>query len=880
MSGPGTVTFSAPNQARTTASFSASGAYVLQLTASDTQYTAGSTVTITVLPPNTPPVVSAGPDQTITLPAAAVLNGTATDDGLPPGSALSISWSKLSGPGTATFANANQAATTATFSTAGVYVLRLTASDSRLAATSEATVTVNTASTPPVAGFTTPGIPRAVLSTLFGSSGASSPGNTAANLLDNDPASFWQTATGAQFAAIQFSSAESQLVDRVQLQAQSGLGTNNTLKDFDIQVSLTPNDADFVTVASGVLINNGLPQEFVFPGGPVRARYAKLIGRTNYGGASTTLGTFNVMAAGMLESAVSLPAQTSVAVMESPSLVRNGARVVRSSAAAGSNNSPKAMLTGTGSGWTTTGVDNQFAIVELAGAKLYTLDGVRIQANNGGVRDFEVWVSTASTDATAFTKVLSGATASSTAPQTFLFPGGSVQARWVKYVPVTGGGGSAGITTGFFDVIAEGAGRVVEFSSSNGIPDQAFDGDASTLWTSLSQATNQFLKVLLAGGQVHKLYGVRIGTTQDLFGGTTFARDFDIRVSTTTADESAFRTVLSGTAQNATALLEFPFSAPVEARYVEFLFKQGAVSGVNTLEALELPGQSNAGAAGGIGSVLRSFTSQLDDTKAAALALDIDSANGPWISANGQTSNQALVIMLPGANPVTIDQVVLQPGWITNFQPFITSIGAKNFDLLVSTTDTSEAAFSIVFSGVLQNTQVLQPFRFGPVQARFVKLLLKDNNGGANIALNSFYVISPEYGSTTARFLDRSTIASGRIVSYAWGFRHGGASADRDPVHVYATPGLYNVKLTVTNDAGQLNTTQTAYNAVAPFKADFIFWLPNAAEGTESVSFLDKSSPQLGLRSQRKWDTGSGGVMAGLAPPFLYPDSEIGRAHV
>ncbi|PYP84331.1 MAG: hypothetical protein DMF61_19995, partial [Blastocatellia bacterium AA13] len=117
MSGPGTVTFSAPNQARTTASFSASGAYVLQLTASDTQYTAGSTVTITVLPPNTPPVVSAGPDQTITLPAAAVLNGTVTDDGLPPGSALSISWSKLSGPGTATFANANQAATTATFST-------------------------------------------------------------------------------------------------------------------------------------------------------------------------------------------------------------------------------------------------------------------------------------------------------------------------------------------------------------------------------------------------------------------------------------------------------------------------------------------------------------------------------------------------------------------------------------------------------------------------------------------------------------------------------------------------------------------------------------------------------------------------------------------
>src|SRR5436853_563894 len=546
--GPGPVAFSNQAGRVTAAAFTAPGIYVLRLSASGTELSASDDVTVTVVPPNQAPVVSAGANQTIELPDSAALNGTAVDDGLPPGSTLIMAWTNMSGPGTATFANANQAATTATFSTAGVYVLRLTASDSRLAATSEATVTVNTASTPPVAAFTSPGVPRAVLSTLFGSSGALSPGNTAANLLDNDPASFWQTATGAQFAAIQFSSAESQLVDRVQLQAQSGLGTNNTLKDFDIQVSLKPNDADFVTVASGVLINNRLPQEFVFPGGPVRARYAKLIGRTNYGGASTTLGTFNVMAAGMLESDVSLPAQTSVAVMESPSLVRNGARVVRSSAAAGSNNSPKAMLTGTGSGWTTTGVDNQFAIVELAGAKLYTLDGVRIQANNGGVRDFEVWVSTASTDATAFTKVLSGATASSTAPQTFLFPGGSDQARWVKYAPVPGGGGSAGITTGFFDVIAEGAGRVVEFSSSNGIPDQAFDGDGSTLWSPLSSATNQFLKVLLAGGQVHKLYGVRIGTTQDLFGGTTFARDFDIRVSTTTSAERSSSTAASDAA--------------------------------------------------------------------------------------------------------------------------------------------------------------------------------------------------------------------------------------------------------------------------------------------------------------------------------------------
>ncbi|HSB10515.1 MAG TPA: VWA domain-containing protein [Blastocatellia bacterium] len=47
--------------------------------------------------PNQNPTVDAGPDQTITLPATASLAGTATDDGLPTGAALTTTWSKVSG---------------------------------------------------------------------------------------------------------------------------------------------------------------------------------------------------------------------------------------------------------------------------------------------------------------------------------------------------------------------------------------------------------------------------------------------------------------------------------------------------------------------------------------------------------------------------------------------------------------------------------------------------------------------------------------------------------------------------------------------------------------------------------------------------------------
>jgi hypothetical protein len=77
--------------------------------------------------------VNAGPDQAITLPATATLDGTVTDDGLP-GPTVTTTWSQVSGPGTTTFADSAAVDTAATFSTAGTYVLQLVASDGQLTA--------------------------------------------------------------------------------------------------------------------------------------------------------------------------------------------------------------------------------------------------------------------------------------------------------------------------------------------------------------------------------------------------------------------------------------------------------------------------------------------------------------------------------------------------------------------------------------------------------------------------------------------------------------------------------------------------------------------------------------------------------------------------
>ena len=143
-SGPGTVTFSSPNAAITTAAFSAPGSYVLTLIADDGELSASDSASIEVMgAANHAPLVDAGPDQSITLPASTVtLPGVVSDDGLP-GPTYTTQWTKVSGPGPVTFTDAAAPTTSASFVIEGTYVLQLAANDSLLIGTDTVTVTVN-----------------------------------------------------------------------------------------------------------------------------------------------------------------------------------------------------------------------------------------------------------------------------------------------------------------------------------------------------------------------------------------------------------------------------------------------------------------------------------------------------------------------------------------------------------------------------------------------------------------------------------------------------------------------------------------------------------------------------------------------------------------
>ena len=93
-------------------------------------------------PGNMPPTVNAGSDQPITIPNSVNLDGTVADDGVPAPSMITTLWTQITGPGTVTFGDDSLVDTTASFSTAGTYDLRLTADDGELIASDDVTITV------------------------------------------------------------------------------------------------------------------------------------------------------------------------------------------------------------------------------------------------------------------------------------------------------------------------------------------------------------------------------------------------------------------------------------------------------------------------------------------------------------------------------------------------------------------------------------------------------------------------------------------------------------------------------------------------------------------------------------------------------------------
>jgi alpha-tubulin suppressor-like RCC1 family protein len=147
ISGPTTATIGSATSLTTTVSNLVQGVYVFMLSAQDNNGQTGSAfVTVTVnAAPVTPPTVSAGSAQTITLPVnSTTLTGTATGTG---GATItSTQWTQIGGPAAATFGSASSPGTTVSGLVQGVYVFLFSAGDNNgQSASAYVTVTVNAA---------------------------------------------------------------------------------------------------------------------------------------------------------------------------------------------------------------------------------------------------------------------------------------------------------------------------------------------------------------------------------------------------------------------------------------------------------------------------------------------------------------------------------------------------------------------------------------------------------------------------------------------------------------------------------------------------------------------------------------------------------------
>jgi len=134
--------------------------------------------------------------------------------------------------------------------------------------------------------------------------------------------------------------------------------------------------------------------------------------------------------------------------------------------------------------------------------------------------------------------------------------------------------------------------------------------------------------------------------------------------------------------------------------------------------------------------------------------------------------------------------------------------------------------------------------------------------GGAWSAVDSFEVknVQTFFSSDIVcqgfptHFTDQSVATEG-IASWLWDFNDGETSSDQDPSYTYATSGIYNVKLVITDDSGAKDSLIQTVTVKAKPVTDFS--APDVCQGTAAA--ITNTTEKNGLIiSSWYWDFGDG----------------------
>ena len=126
-------------------------------------------------------------------------------------------------------------------------------------------------------------------------------------------------------------------------------------------------------------------------------------------------------------------------------------------------------------------------------------------------------------------------------------------------------------------------------------------------------------------------------------------------------------------------------------------------------------------------------------------------------------------------------------------------------------------------------------------------------------------------GPLLINFTDSSYVASGNVVSWYWNFGDGNSDTLQNTSNIYFNTGVYPVALTVTSDAGCVNT-DTIPNAITVYPSPYADFTPDPQETTILYPYIVFDNHSTGGNIYN-WSFGDGHTGTGFEPQHAYGDT-------
>lgn len=246
-------------------------------------------------------------------------------------------------------------------------------------------------------------------------------------------------------------------------------------------------------------------------------------------------------------------------------------------------------------------------------------------------------------------------------------------------------------------------------------------------------------------------------------------------------------------------------------------------------------------------------------------------------SAAGTYNTTLTITSNSGCTSTLSRQVTIHPNPVADFSANATCLGnPTNFTDNSSINSGSIANWSWNF-GDNNQSSIATPVHIYSTAGNFNATLIVTSSFGCrdsitkNITING--LPSPAFTAPDACVSNVTTIQNnstsnwGPINSYSWNFGDGGTSTATNPVHTYASSGIYTVTLTATTVNGCTQTAQRTMNIhalpVAAFSAT-----NTCAEA--AVAIVNNSTSSSGSIYSNYWTFGNNGISNAVTPAPVF----------